>query len=93
MRHSSTITEADILAEVVAPSRAEWQPEAARSILSLRLSDEATKQIRRLLEKNNRGTISAEEKGALEKYLRVGQFLDLLHAKAKLSLEQAATPH
>ena len=47
-----------------------------------------TKRIRQLLQKNNRGTISAAERLTLEKYLRVGQLLDLLHAKAKLSLHQ-----
>jgi hypothetical protein len=46
--------------------------------------------MRRLVQKNNRGTITAGERVALEKYLRVGQFLDLVHAKARLSLRRPA---
>jgi hypothetical protein len=93
MPRISTITEADILAEVVAPHQPNLSAHVARSILDLKFSKAATKQIRELLRKNNRGIITAEERVTLEKYLRVGQFLDLLQAKAKLSLEQPADPH
>ena len=37
---------------------------------------------------NNKGTISESERATLDKYLRVGQFLDLMQAKARLSLNQ-----
>ena len=43
----------------------------------------------KLLEANNRGTIAAQEKSDLDKYLRVGQFLDLMQAKARVSLAEA----
>ena len=49
----------------------------------------ATKRIKQLLQKNNRGTISAEERVTLDKFIRVGKFIDLLHAKARLSLKEA----
>jgi hypothetical protein len=42
--------------------------------------------MRLLLRKNNRGAITAGERVALERYLRVGRFLNLLQAKARLSL-------
>jgi hypothetical protein len=80
------VTEADILNEVVAPDRPGLSEEAARSILSLRFSDGARERIRELLEANNAGDIAAEQRAELEKYLRVGQFLDLLQAKARVSL-------
>ena len=83
-----TITEAEILDEVVSPKQPGLTPEAARTFLEMRFSKDAMKQIRRLLQKNNRGTITAGERVTLEKYLRVGQFLDLLQAKAKLSLRE-----
>jgi hypothetical protein len=41
---------------------------------------------------DNHGTISASERLTLDKYLRVGQFLDLVHAKARLSLHDAGFP-
>jgi hypothetical protein len=82
-------TEADILSEVIAPDRAGLSPECARSMLELRFTENATKRMGELLDKNNKGTINAEEREELEKYLRVGTFLDLLQAKARLSLLQS----
>lgn len=83
------MTEAEILKEIITPGRADMNPEAARSILALRFSRSATTRIRRLLQANNRGAITAAERVELERYLRVGQLVDLLHAKARLAL---ATP-
>jgi len=82
------LTEADILAEIVAPDRPGLSPESARSILELRFSERATARIRELLDKNHRATITDDERSELEKYLRVGQFLDLMQAKARVSLER-----
>lgn len=82
----TTLTEADILEKVVSPNVADLTPEAARSLLDFKFDSPTTKRIRQLLQKNNRGTISADERIILQKYLRVGQFLDLIHAKARLSL-------
>ena len=62
MPSPSTITEADILSEVVSPDRPGISPEFARSILELRFSDRANKRIRQLLDKNNKGTISEAER-------------------------------
>jgi len=81
------LTEADILAEVVAPDQPTLTEEFARAVLSVRFNDRATDQIRELLQKNNAGTITTAEKSDLEKYIRVGQFLDLMQAKARLSLQ------
>jgi hypothetical protein len=85
-------TEADILEEVIAPERANLSPEAARSLLKLTFDRPTKSYIRELLQRNNRGTITADDRIALEKYLRVGQLIDLLHAKAKLSLNQSPSP-
>lgn len=74
------------MADVIGPDRRGLPPEAARFLLSLNFPLQATKEIRKLLKKNNRGTIRAAEQATLGKYLRVGQFLDLLQAKARLSL-------
>jgi hypothetical protein len=61
-------------------------PSVAREILGLRYSDETTARIRGLLSTNNAGTITPGERADLDKYLRVGQFIDLLQAKARISL-------
>jgi hypothetical protein len=89
---SNTLTEADILSEVVAPDEPTLSREFARAVLSVRFNDAATHRIRELLQKNNAEAISAAEKSDLEKYLRVGQFLDLMQAKARLSLEHTSRP-
>jgi hypothetical protein len=86
---SPAITEADILEDLVAQDQPGLCADVARSILELKFSKKATGQIRQLLRKNNLGTITAQERVALEKYLRVGQFLDIWQAKAKLSLKQS----
>jgi hypothetical protein len=87
--NGNAITEADILSDIVAPDRPGLSEEAARSILSLRFSEGARERIRKLLEANNKGSIAAAEKSELDKYLRVGQFLDLLQAKARVSLAES----
>lgn len=90
MSSTPTITEADILSEVVSPDRPGISPEFARSILELRFSDRANEHIRQLLDKNNKGTVSEAERAELDEFLRVGQFLDLMQAKASLSLQQSS---
>lgn len=86
MSNASAITEADILEQVVTPDQPGFSQEAAKSILALRFSEAAHERIRGLLDANNRGTLSPADQAELDKYLRVGQFLDLLQAKARLSL-------
>jgi hypothetical protein len=86
MKTPSNLTEADILTEVVEPDRPTLSPQLAQELLSLKFNDDATKRIRELLRKNNAGTITANEKSTLEKYLRVGEFLDLMQAKARVTL-------
>jgi hypothetical protein len=82
----NTITEADILAQVISPDRPGLPPEFARSILALKFDQAATARMNDLAEKNRAGTLSEAEHTEMEKYLRVGQFLNLLQAKARLSL-------
>jgi hypothetical protein len=89
MANSTAISEADILEHVISPVKGGLDPDAARAILDLRFDRVATKRIRQLLQKNNRGTISAEERITLEKFLRVGKIIDLFQAKARLSLKEA----
>jgi hypothetical protein len=88
MSKTLTMTEADILEKVITPKEGKLTPEAARALLTFQFDRVTTAAIRKLLRANNRGTITAEDRLALEKYLRVGQFLDLVHAKARLSLRQ-----
>jgi hypothetical protein len=87
MTKSTPTTDADILAEIIGPDEPTLPVDVARCMLELRFSDRASRRIEKLLGKNSRGEIGIQERFELEKYLRVGQFLDLLHAKARLSLK------
>lgn len=83
--NAAAATEIDILAQVVGPEEATFEPDFARALLELKFTDEAQEQIRDL-SKNNQGILSDAEQGLLDKYLRVGQFLDLMQAKARVTL-------
>ena len=87
---SSTVTEADILAEIIAPDKPGLDPDTARAVLRLQFNNHARERIRQLLDANNRGKISDAEHAELQKYLRVGQFIDLMQAKARLSFPESS---
>jgi len=85
---SLPITEADILNEIVEPGHSRFSRQVAEEFLSLCFNESARERIRELLRKNNAGLISETEQTTLQNYLRVGEFLDLLQAKARVSLLQ-----
>ncbi len=78
---------ADILTDVLRPAEPSFAAEFAVNILSLQLSAEATERVRELLQRNNAGTLTPEERESLDKYLLVGQFIDLMQAKARVSIQ------
>jgi hypothetical protein len=80
-----------ILDEIIEPTDPSFVPEFARFVLALRLRDASQDSIRELLLQNNAGTLQPADKTALDNYLLVGQFLDLLQAKARASLQGRAT--
>jgi hypothetical protein len=90
MKAPGTLTEADILTELVDPDRPTFSPQVAQELLALKFNDDATKRIREMLAKNNAGTITEAEKGTLDNYLRVGEFLDLIQAKARVTLQNGS---
>ena len=80
------ITESDILADVLAADEGDLSLEAARSILRWKFSSGSVKRINQLARRNQRGAITAAEREILERYLRVASLVNLLQAKARLSL-------
>jgi hypothetical protein len=87
MATANPITATEILDEVIEPLEPSFAHEFARVVLSLSLSDMAQERIRELLRRNNAGNLDKSEKEVLENYLLVGQFIDLLQAKARASLQ------
>lgn len=90
MANATTITDSDILGDVIAAEEGDLTPEAARSILRWKFSKKATARMTRLASRNAKGTISEAELKELERYLRIGSLLNLLQAKARLSLRAGA---
>jgi hypothetical protein len=86
MKRHRAVTEADILAQLVAPNEPEMNAGFAKAVLAVKFNSQARKRMRTLAAKNRRGTLSDEERTELDKYLRVGLFVDLMQAKARLSL-------
>ena len=89
MVKSLTITESDILADVIAPGQGDLTPEVAESVLRWKFTGRAVSPMSRLAKRNQEGTITAPERQDLEKYLRVGALINILQAKARLSLKAA----
>jgi hypothetical protein len=83
-------TESEILEQVIDPTTSGMAPEAAKALLELHFTDEAVVRINALAEKNRQGTMSPAERALLERYQRVGNFLNLIHAKARCSLAEPA---
>lgn len=83
---NKTITEADILDEMVTPNGADFSPEGARALLALQFTPTATSRINELAEKNQCDALSPAEREEMEKFMRVGNFLSIIKAKARLSL-------
>ena len=84
------LTEAEVLDQLVTAEHPGLTPEAARVLLSLRFNADAIRRMNELAEKNRQGTLSAAEQAALEKYRRVGHFLNIVQAKARVRLSDLA---
>jgi hypothetical protein len=79
-------SESDFFARIIAGD--EGLPASfARRVLTWKIPHADLKRIAKLQQKNNDGSISAAEFRQLEAYVRVGQFLSVLQAQARLKLK------
>jgi hypothetical protein len=83
-------TDAEILAEVIAPDRDDLPPDVARFVLKFTFSESQKEQMRALADKNNRGELTDSERDVMASYLRVGDFMSLVQAKARISLKHSS---
>lgn len=86
--NSKLVTEAEILERIVAPDKPGLPADSARSILELQFDQFAIDRMNELAEKNRQGTITEAERDEIDKYMRVGNLLNLLQDKARLSLAE-----
>ena len=89
MNQVTTVTEADIMADAIAPDCGDMPVEAARSILNWKFSDKAIRHMRSLLDLNNKGLLTPTERDELDRYRRVGLLIDLVQAKARISIKRS----
>ena len=86
MTPSVALDDAEILADLLKLGTPHFDVDAARAVLRLGFSNEQQQRMLSLADKGNRGTLSQDERAELDRFRRVGNFLALMHAKARLSL-------
>jgi hypothetical protein len=79
-------TEAAIITRMIHPETADLPDDAAQALLRLRFDQTDLDRMHELAVKNQDDALTTAEKAELESYLRVSYFIDLMHAKARLSL-------
>ena len=87
----ATLNEAEILSRVIAPENPTLPPDTARIMHTFDFGKEDRERMDLLAEKARAGTLTAEEQVEIDCYERVGHFLSLLRAKARISLQQGNT--
>lgn len=83
-------TEVEILTRVIHPDQKDLSVDAATALLRLDFEQSDLDRLHELVTRNQDDALTAEEKAELEIYLRISSFLDLMHAKAQLSLKRGS---
>jgi hypothetical protein len=86
----NTITEAGILGRIIQPEKGGWDHAASTAILSFSFSDNDRERMHELLELSKTGELSADQREELASYHKAGRMLELLKARARISLQQKA---
>ena len=82
-------SDVDVLSEILLSDTTELTPAAARWALNLRLSTSQEFRLAELLALGNKGGLTKSERAELERFMRVGGWLSLLHARALATLAEA----
>lgn len=88
MASTATLTEMDIFSDVISSHEGDMPVSAAESILRWKFSRQAISRMNKLARKNRSSQLSETEKQELDNFMRVGTFIDLIQAKARLSLKK-----
>jgi len=92
MSATTQVTEAEIWMRVIQAEKGDLSAEAAREWLRLRLSNADVERVHDLSQKADEGDLTKQEEKELDAFLHVGSVLELLQAKARLSLKKNKTP-
>lgn len=82
-----TISEVDIWADVISPDKQDMSPTEAKAVLRWSFNEDAKLRMEDLATRNGQGVLSEAEREELEAYIKVGQVIAILQAKARLSLK------
>ena len=77
------------LSHIIEPELAKVTPERAQTVLSWTFRQDDRDRVDVLSIKAQEGSLTPEERAELEEYIRVGDLLALLKARARLSLKAA----
>jgi hypothetical protein len=77
-----------ILSRLIRPERHGLSASAACAILKIDFEASDRERMNVLAEKARSGTLTPQERAAIDNYERVGHLLDLIHAKARQSLRK-----
>lgn len=88
--HSTATTTVGILSRVIQPGAGGWDKAAANAILSFSFSENDRQRMLVLLEKAKAYELSEGEKVELSSFKKAGRTLELIKARARVSLQQAA---
>lgn len=78
-----------IWSRAIQAERGDLSPEAAHSILGIRLSDDDRRRAEQLAVKATESALSPAEEDEIESYRSVGRLLELMKSKARQSLRGA----
>ena len=87
MPTTADVTELDILADAISPEDGDLTPEVAATVLQWRMSARLSKRMSQLAKNNAIGKLTTAEQHELDRFLRVGSMINLMQAKARLSLK------
>lgn len=80
-----------ILSRLIRPQEQTLSEAAARAILQIEFDPRDRERMRELAAKNQEGVLTEKEQDELDNYLRIGRLVDLLCAKARLSLVRSGS--
>jgi cell division FtsZ-interacting protein ZapD len=91
MSSTPALSEADILAHAIETLDRTQRAQVCRSMSALKLPTEDLDRVDALLAKNRDGEITTAERAELDRFLRVGNFLALVRARASRELGRETT--
>ena len=83
-------TQEAILDEMLEPLVEAFTPETARALLQIQPKPKVQARVDQLASKCNEGNLTPEERAEYEDYVRVGNMLALIKAKARQMLSESA---